>query len=83
MVIPPKPEVKILQVTESAVRLDKYLVGEYPELSRSILQKLIKQGFILVNDFAARPSQKLSVGDKIYVALPPPEKVSLKMMTCW
>jgi 23S rRNA pseudouridine1911/1915/1917 synthase len=77
MVIPPKPEVKILQVTESAVRLDKYLVGEYPELSRSILQKLIKQGFILVNDFAARPSQKLSVGEKIYVALPPPEKVSL------
>ena len=77
MVVPPKPEVKVLQVTESAVRLDKYLAGEYPELSRSILQKLIKQGFILVNDFAARPSQKLSVGDRIYVALPPPEKVSL------
>lgn len=77
MVVPPKPEVKILQVIESAVRLDKYLAGEYPELSRSILQKLIKQGFILVNDFAARPSQKLNVGDRIYVALPPPEKISL------
>jgi len=77
MEVPPKPEVKILQVTESAVRLDKYLAGEYPELSRSILQKLIKQGFISVNDFTARPSQKLSVGDRIYVALPPPEKVSL------
>ncbi len=77
MVVPPKPEVKILQVTESAVRLDKYLAGEYPELSRSVLQKLIKQGFILVNDFAARPSQKLSPGDRIYVALPPPEKVTL------
>ena len=77
MEVPPKPEVKILQVTESAVRLDKYLAGEYPELSRSILQKLIKQGFISVNDFTARPSQKLSAGDRIYVALPPPEKVSL------
>jgi 23S rRNA pseudouridine1911/1915/1917 synthase len=77
MEVPPKPEVKILQVTESAVRLDKYLASEYPELSRSILQRLIKQGFILVNDFAARPSQKLSIGDRIYVALPPPEKVSL------
>jgi 23S rRNA pseudouridine1911/1915/1917 synthase len=77
MVVPPKPEVKILQVTESAVRLDKYLAGEYPELSRSILQKLIKQGCILVNDFAAKPSQKLNVGDSIYVALPPPEKISL------
>jgi 23S rRNA pseudouridine1911/1915/1917 synthase len=77
MVVPPKPEVRILQVIESAVRLDKYLAGEYPELSRSVLQKLIKQGFILVNDFAARPSQKLMPGDRIYVALPPPEKVTL------
>jgi len=77
MVVPPKPEVKILRVTESAVRLDKYVAGEYPELSRSILQKLIKQGHILVNDSSAKPSQKLSVGDKVYVALPPPEKVSL------
>jgi 23S rRNA pseudouridine1911/1915/1917 synthase len=77
MVASPKPEVKILRVTESAVRLDKYLAGEYPELSRSILQKLIKQGHILVNDFETKPSQKLSVGDKIYVTLPPPEKVSL------
>jgi 23S rRNA pseudouridine1911/1915/1917 synthase len=77
MVVPPKTEVKILQVTESGVRLDKYLAREYPELSRSVLQKLIKQGCILVNDFATKPSQKLSVGDRIYVALPPPEKVSL------
>ena len=77
MVVPPKTEVKILQVTLSGVRLDKYLAREYPELSRSVLQKLIKQGCILVNDFAAKPSQKLSVGDRIYVALPPPEKISL------
>jgi 23S rRNA pseudouridine1911/1915/1917 synthase len=77
MAVPPKTEVKILQVTESGVRLDKYLAREYPELSRSVLQKLIKQGCILVNDFAAKPSQKLSVGNRIYVALPPPEKISL------
>jgi 23S rRNA pseudouridine1911/1915/1917 synthase len=77
MVVPPKPEAKILQVTESAVRLDKHLAVEYPELSRSVLQRLIKQGCILVNDVMAKPSQKLSVGDRIYVALPPPEKVSL------
>ena len=77
MVVPPKTEVKILQVTESGVRLDKYLAREYPELSRSVLQKLIKQGCILVNDFAAKPSQKLNIGDRIYVALPPPEKISL------
>jgi 23S rRNA pseudouridine1911/1915/1917 synthase len=77
MVVPRETEVKIWQVVESAVRLDKYLAGKYPELSRSILQRLIKQGHILVNDCTAKPSQKVSVGDRIYVALPPPEKISL------
>jgi 23S rRNA pseudouridine1911/1915/1917 synthase len=77
MTEPLKTEVRILQVTGSADRLDKYLAKEYPELSRSVLQKLVKQGFILVNDLAARPGQKLSTGDKIYVELPPQEKVSL------
>jgi 23S rRNA pseudouridine1911/1915/1917 synthase len=77
MVEPLKTEVRILQVVGSADRLDKYLTKKYPELSRSVLQKLIKQGFILVNDLVARPSQKLSTGDKIYIELPPPGKISL------
>jgi 23S rRNA pseudouridine1911/1915/1917 synthase len=77
MVVPLEPEVKILQVTESAIRLDKYLAREYPDLSRSRLQKLIEQGYILVNEYGAKSSQRLSVGDKVYVVLPPPEQVSL------
>ncbi|UCH52105.1 MAG: RluA family pseudouridine synthase [Chloroflexota bacterium] len=72
-----EPEVKLLQVTESAIRLDKYLAAEYPELSRSRLQKLIEQGYILVNDCGAKASQKLNFGDKICVVLPPPEQLSL------
>jgi 23S rRNA pseudouridine1911/1915/1917 synthase len=77
MSVPLKPEVKILQVAESAIRLDKYLAKEYPELSRSRLQKLIEQGCILVNGCEAKASQKLNVGDRIHVSLPPPEQVSL------
>jgi len=77
MVVHPEPEIKILQVTEPAIRLDKYLAKEYPELSRSRLQKLIEQGHILVNGYVAKASQKVSVGDEIRVSLPPPEKVSL------
>jgi 23S rRNA pseudouridine1911/1915/1917 synthase len=77
MVVPLEPEVRILQVTESAVRLDKYLAKACPELSRSRLQKLIEQGYILVNGCEAKASQKLSVGDGIHVTLPPPEQVSL------
>ena len=77
MAVPLKPEVKVLQVAESAVRLDKYLAKEYPDLSRSRLQKLIEQGCILVNGCEAKASQKLNVGDRIHVSLPPPEQVSL------
>jgi 23S rRNA pseudouridine1911/1915/1917 synthase len=77
MVVPLEPEVRILQVTESAVRLDKYLAKACPELSRSRLQKLIEQGCILVNGYGAKASQKLNLGDRIHVTLPPPEQVSL------
>jgi len=77
MSVPLEPEVKILQVAESAIRLDKYLAKEYPGLSRSRLQKLIEQGYIQVNGCGAKASQKLNVGDEIHVSLPPPEQVSL------
>ena len=77
MVVPLEPEVRILQVTASAVRLDKYLAEACPELSRSRLQKLIEQGCILVNGYGAKASQKLNLGDRIHVTLPPPEQVSL------
>jgi 23S rRNA pseudouridine1911/1915/1917 synthase len=77
MVVPLEPEVKILQVTESAVRLDKYLAKECPELSRSRIQKLIEHGHIKVNGGGAKVSQRLSIGDEIHVSLPPPEQLSL------
>ena len=77
MVVPLEPEVKILRVIEPAIRLDRYLAKEYPELSRSRLQKLIEQGYIKVNGCGAKASQKLNAGDEIHVSLPPPEQVSL------
>jgi len=78
MVEPQKTEVRTFQVTEPGLRLDKYLAGQFPELSRSILQKLIRRGFILVNDSPTKPGYKLNVRDRICVELPPPEKVSLE-----
>ena len=77
MVVPLEPEVKILRVIEPAIRLDRYLAKEYPELSRSRLQKLIEQGYIQVNGCGAKASQKLKAGDEVHVSLPPPEQVSL------
>jgi len=58
--------------TTPGIRLDKYLAETCSGLSRSYLQKLIQQGYILVQDKWAKPSQKLQVGDRITITLPPP-----------
>ncbi len=66
-----------LTVTEKAGRLDRYLTVVLPELSRSRLQKLIRQGNVVVNQRKARAAQKLEPGDEVYIQLPPPEVPSL------
>jgi 23S rRNA pseudouridine1911/1915/1917 synthase len=77
MNILPELEHRVIQVTETVIRLDKYLAQNFPELSRSYLQKLIEQGYILVNEYGAKSNQKLDAGDRINITLPPPEPTSL------
>lgn len=56
-------------------RLDKYLHGRFSDLSRRFIQDAIKAGFVQVNGKIAKPSFKLSPGDKIDMTLPePPSK---------
>jgi len=52
-------------------RLDKYIVEKHPELSRTQVQKLIGDGYILVNDRAAKAGLKLNIGDRISIVIPP------------
>ncbi|MBE0415439.1 MAG: RluA family pseudouridine synthase [Dehalococcoidia bacterium] len=63
-------------VTRAGVRLDKYIAEEYPELSRTRIQKLISEGFITVNDRVAKGSLKLNIGDKITAIIPPPVSIT-------
>jgi len=56
-------------------RLDKYLHGRFSNLSRRFIQDAIKAGSVQVNGKIAKPSFKLSPGDKIDMTLPePPSK---------
>jgi 23S rRNA pseudouridine1911/1915/1917 synthase len=48
-------------------RLDRFLAGEMPELSRSFIAKLIDEGSILVNGQKSKPSYVLKEGDKVLV----------------
>jgi len=64
--------VRTLQFASSVsdIRLDKYLTQVLPQFSRAYLQKLIVQGYILVNGQRTEASRRLSNIDRITVELP-------------
>lgn len=62
---------------ENAERLDKFLTDQLPDLSRSHLQKLIKNGNITVAQGKVKPNYKLSVGNQVFVEIPDPEELDI------
>ncbi len=54
-------------------RLDQYLAGQLPELSRARIQALIKAGDITVNGRATKAKTPVESGMRIDVAIPEPE----------
>lgn len=69
-------ETKIYVEEEQAgERIDKYLAEVQEALSRSFLQKLIKEGKVLVNGSSVKPRYEVTVGDEIFLQLPKPEEL--------
>jgi 23S rRNA pseudouridine1911/1915/1917 synthase len=64
----------IVSANEANLRLDQFLARRLPEYSRSRLQRLIRDGFVRLNDSTSRPRQIVRGGDKIEVIEPPLEK---------
>jgi 23S rRNA pseudouridine1911/1915/1917 synthase len=59
-------------------RLDKFLVVQLQQLSRSRIQGLISDGFVEVNGRAAKKAgQPLEIGSQVTVRIPPPEPAGL------
>ena len=58
-------------------RLDRYLVDRIPFLSRTSLQKLIREQGVTVNGQAPKPSTRLRAGDEIVAILPPPPSTEI------
>ena len=54
-------------------RLDRWLAGAIPDLSRARLQAIITRGGVLVDGRVARPSLRLKSGQAISVRLPAPQ----------
>lgn len=59
-----------LEINEPVERLDAYLAEYFADLSRSRLQKLIKEGLVQVNDKQVKPSCPLEAGDLVTVMVP-------------
>ena len=62
----------VTEATSSKQRLDHFLQGELPDMSRTRLQGLIKDGHILLNGKAAKPNTALKLGDRITMEVPEP-----------
>jgi len=69
-----------MQVTEREAgwRLDKFLQEKLPKwISRTMIQKAIKEGKVLVENSTKKPSYKVKVGEVITVETPEPRKVEV------
>ncbi|UCD29499.1 MAG: RluA family pseudouridine synthase [Planctomycetota bacterium] len=58
-------------------RLDKNLHGRFPHLSRTLIQRLIKQGAITVNGQPTKASYEPDGQDRIDMLIPPPEPTDI------
>lgn len=58
-------------------RLDLYLVDRVNFLSRTAIQRLIKEDAVRVNDRVPKPSTKLRLGDVVTIVLPPPPSTDI------
>lgn len=59
-------------------RLDAWLAGAEPSLSRARWQQLIRDERVLVNGKAVKPNESLHAGDEIRWELPPPAPTNLE-----
>lgn len=60
------------------MRLDKYLAEQFPEQTRSYLQKLIKEGNVLVNGKSVKSGYQLAVNDEIQVQIPETKELDVE-----
>ncbi|NLV89057.1 MAG: RluA family pseudouridine synthase [Tissierellia bacterium] len=58
-------------------RLDSYIAREIDEVSRSFVQKLIKEGLVLVNEKHVKASYTVNEGDYIKIEFPKPKRLEI------
>ena len=59
---------------DAGVRIDKYLAEQLPDITRSYLQKLLKDGSVQMNGKPVKASTKTAAGALIVLTIPEPEE---------
>ena len=68
----------IAKVNNEKIRLDSYIVSIDEKMSRSMVQRLIDEGNILVNGQKQKSSYKVQEYDKILIKLEPAKEIELE-----
>lgn len=66
----PENSAVTFQIDSAGERLDKVIATHLPDLSRALVQRLIKQGQITVNGRSTKPSYRVEAGDTVVVHIP-------------
>ncbi len=69
--------VRFILTRDRDKRLDRYLVDRVPFLSRTSIQRLIREEAVTVNGRVPKASTKLRLGDEVVAVLPPPPSTDL------
>ncbi len=67
-----------VQTEDSGRRIDVYLSEKLSDLSRSHIQKLLKNGLVNVNGSACRSNYKVKENDRISLEIPEPETPEIR-----
>ena len=75
-----EPESTMIEISETLTneRLDRYLATKLPNVSRGGIQRLLREGNILVNGKKAKPTQHPVAGQKIEITWPNPKEIKAK-----
>ena len=68
----------LIKEEKEAERIDKFLSEAIGDLSRSFLQKLLKEQQVMVNEKPVKANYRLRTGDRIRVCVPPCEELNIE-----
>jgi 23S rRNA pseudouridine1911/1915/1917 synthase len=65
---------QVVEVDGAGARLDRWLAGRLPELSRMRVKALIAEGRMRVDGRAVKAAHRVQVGERVEVTIPPPSR---------